>query len=78
MNDSPSFVNISCNFGMVLLPIPCIDKISFLLYLDKSVNVFIFSLSNARLAGATRLDRKLSLGFRSSSQIGQVEQSELL
>jgi hypothetical protein len=57
---------------MVVLPIPYIDRISFSLYLDKSVNVLIFSLSNPRLARAPIFDRKLSLGFLSSSQIGQA------
>jgi len=34
--------------------------------------------SNARLAGATSKERKLSFGLRSCSQIGQVGQSLLL
>ena len=34
--------------------------------------------SRARLAGAASVERKPSLGFRASSQMGQVVQSELL
>ena len=34
--------------------------------------------SSARLAGAARVERKPSLDFRASSQMGQVGQSELL
>ncbi len=40
--------------------------------------VFMPLFSRALLVGAANNDRKLSFGFRSASQIGQVGHSELL
>lgn len=66
------------NLGMVLFPIPWSVNISFSLKVDSFSKVVIPSLSNALLAGAPSKDKKWSSGFRSSSQIGQTGQSEIL
>lgn len=66
------------SIGMVLLPIPWSVNISFSLKVDSFSKVVIPSLSNALLAGAPSKDKKWSLGFRSSSQIGQIGQSDVL
>ncbi len=78
LKNNPEFFSRSLSLGMVLLPIPCKARISFSLHVDNNSKVVIPSLSNALMAGAPIFDKKLSLGFLSSPQIGQVGQSELL
>lgn len=78
LNVRPSFASSPRNFVRLLFPIPCNDKIFSSLKLLRSFNDLIFSLSSARRAGAASKARKLPVGLRSDSQIGQVGQSELL
>ena len=78
INDNPSFCKRLISTGIELGPIPCSCKISFWLNLESCCKLVIPLFSNARRAGAERLDRKPSMGLRSCSQIGQTGQSLLL
>jgi hypothetical protein len=63
---------------MLLGPIPCKSRISFLLWAESFSKLIIPSFSKALLAGALNLDKNPLLGFSSASQIGQTGHSLVL
>lgn len=77
LNASPSFVNNSCSFGIVLFPMPWSRSISASEYFESCCSVSIPLFSKARLAGAASWDRKPSFGLRIFSHTGQLGQSLL-
>lgn len=70
----PALYKALLSIGIDAGPIPCRDKISFLLNSESCCSVVIPLLSKTRLAGADKAARKLAVGFSSCTQIGQTGQ----